>query len=1381
MIQVFLYLFLFKIFLSETCNSFNNEYACGSSTVDWDNRCFQTPPKNSESYKETYQDMYYLVGYARLKYYSNKTICNITFITKINTEKLSLISTNFKILYKFGSIEQEENYIILNSENDIYPDGLNISAKIIDINTEIILASLVLEEEYLIWENPPIIQDNKIYDKGQKGTIVELFGWPFDDIAEECDILKVAGYLGVKITPPNEHVLTEDWIEEGGLNPWEYFIQPVSYKLNSRLGNKKKLKNMINKCRKKGIRIYSQIVINQMTYNGNDVYENHYEENHCSPNTRWKSKSSSDGSPFFTYLGRKELNEFSGKIPIFEYPAVPYCGTDFHCQSSYNSYEDLDSSWIKSSLIDLNTSKPYVQQRIADFLTELISIGISGFSIYNGKYISTDDYIQIFQKFKNNLGDEKLPDDFLAILELSFDNENEKEYFICDNIYKSFGYAFDEKLKQIFLDDDYKKIKLQIEADSFINVDHLCSVRTFENEKIIIIFENQNNQLYDENNINNLIQNKEQHKANYVNMYENTNIYSRIKIVFSSYTLINRGTGFPDGYSDCSSIGGCEKSVPYLKAYDPLSIGYDSGIEGNYSRIHRDLIIVNSMRKSINLTELSEDELFFEERAKVFGYPSTIPTTILTTFIEKTISTTIIETTKLTNIPSKPSDEIPNEPIIKISTIIETTKNGYEENTDTTISSEVKENLVEIIDDINTTYLNETIFENCDLKDYFNGICKIYMNDSEIITNDLLQNIESQILEGDLDDLLEDVINEEKKDYILDKNNIILEITSSYNQNNKKYNNISTLQLGDCEKILREKYNITEDQTLIILKIDYYEDGLLTPIIEYEIFHPITKEQLNLEYCNEAKISLIIPASIDEDSLLFYNFSSEYYTDKCYPYTTNNSTDITLNDRAKEYINNNLSLCESNCEYNGYDSKSKKVICECQAKENLNFLQDISTYKNVLLTKFKNIKDSLNINVIFCFSTLFTKNGFIKNIGNFILLSIIIYHLLSINFFVMKGYEIFKIKVTNLKNILQHNKVQSNKDDFKDKTPKVNNNNKINNIPNTINENEVLKEKNNLRSDTEIKVSTKKKIKIKKKIKVKIKKSKFGNNNNVLNTFITIVTKSNNIFEPKNMNNMNINNKLNKNDIISNSSKDIIELKNKVIEDNMNNYNDYELNNLSFEKAMEIDKRTYFQYYISLLKTKHLLISTFYNFNDYNSLIIKTCILLFCFSLYFTTNTLFYTDSTMHKIYEDKGKYNLIYRLPQILYSTIISILVNYLIRYLSLSEKNVLELKKVTKIENFKNQSISIYRCLNIKFTLYFNISLLLLFVFWFYVSCFCAVYRNTQWYLIKDTLISFTLSLVYPIFFNLLPAAIRIQALRESHNNRKCMYKFSKIIQLI
>ena len=58
----------------------------------------------------------------------------------------------------------------------------------------------------------------------------------------------------------------------------------------------------------------------------------------------------------------------------------------------------------------------------------------------------------------------------------------------------------------------------------------------------------------------------------------------------------------------------------------------------NYSRIHRDLTIVNCMRKWMNLKELSEEELYLYERYKVYGFPTTIPTIIPTT-----IPTTKIE------------------------------------------------------------------------------------------------------------------------------------------------------------------------------------------------------------------------------------------------------------------------------------------------------------------------------------------------------------------------------------------------------------------------------------------------------------------------------------------------------------------------------------------------------------------------------------------------------------------------------------------------------------------------------------------------------------------------------------------------------------------
>ena len=123
-----------------------------------------------------------------------------------------------------------------------------------------IIAKLELEKKYFYWDNINIEQNSK-YENGQKKVIVELFGWSYEDITEECDFLNVAGYMDIKIFEPNEHILN-DFLENVQLNPCWYIYQPVSYNLNSRLGNKTQLKNMINKCRENNIRIYSDIVIN---------------------------------------------------------------------------------------------------------------------------------------------------------------------------------------------------------------------------------------------------------------------------------------------------------------------------------------------------------------------------------------------------------------------------------------------------------------------------------------------------------------------------------------------------------------------------------------------------------------------------------------------------------------------------------------------------------------------------------------------------------------------------------------------------------------------------------------------------------------------------------------------------------------------------------------------------------------------------------------------------------------------------------------------------------------------------------------------------------------------------------------------------------------
>ena len=194
---------------------------------------------------------------------------------------------------------------------------------------------------------------------------------------------------------------------------------------------------------------------------------------------------------------------------------------------------------------------------------------------------------------------------------------------------------------------------------------------------------------------------------------------------------------------------------------------------------------------------------------------------------------------------------------------------------------------------------------------------------------------------------------------------------------------------------------------------------------------------------------------------------------------------------------------------------------------------------------------------------------------------------------------------------------------------------------------------------------------------------------------------------------------------------------------------------------------------------KYLLAFTFFANNDYNSTSMKICLFLFIFSLYFTINCLFFRDSTMHKIYVDKGNFNFIYQIPQILYSSLISSAINSIVSYLSLSEKRIIEFKKDRIMTEKKIRNL--INCLKVRFVLFFIVEFSLLFLFWYYLSCFRTVYKNTQIHLIKDTLISFGLSLVYPLLLYLIPGLFRIPSLRARRANRTCLYKISKAFHLI
>ena len=461
------------------------------------------------------------------------------------------------------------------------------------------------------------------------------------------------------------------------------------------------------------------------------------------------------------------------------------------------------------------------------------------------------------------------------------------------------------------------------------------------------------------------------------------------------------------------------------------------------------------------------------------------------------------------------------------------------------------------------------------------------------------------------------------KDEIIETKKMKIILTTIENQSNKKNDNITTIELGECENAIKKYYNMTNNQTIYMKYIQVYQEGLNIPKIEYDIYSKLFENnitKLNLTICEDKKLYISIPLIITEniDKL---NSKSDYYNNICYTTTSDSGTDITLKDRKNDYIKNNKTLCQDDCDLSSYDYDKQKVNCSCNIK--LIIFHIISIF-------------------IFYLSQLNVLDKIINNIS-----------------FGIKNFDLIKSEEEKL-NTKKTIKKEIKKSLFNYFNKKETTN---------INSNEIiLPFQKNIKSRCVRKTDNKQKIKTSKSMGVK-------DNNNIINK------KKEKKLKQSNNNKIIMNHK---DKLILAKQKKLKERVKKIME-----YNDEEKNNLSYNIAIKYDKRNYCQYYISLLRTKHNFIFSFIYNNDYNSKIIKINLYLISFSIYYTVNALFFDDETMHKIYLDKGSLNIEYQLPKIIYSSIISIILNALLKLLALSSDKIIEFKKDKTKDNIHVREI--------------------------------------------------------------------------------------------
>ncbi len=187
-----------------------------------------------------------------------------------------------------------------------------------------------------------------------KGVIVTAFQQNWNSIAEECtNIYGPEGVKYVQISPSQDHIKGKAW--------WTSY-QPVSYKLDSKLGTETEFKQMIHTCKVAGVGIIADAVINHMAGADN------------------KDKVGVGGSKY--------------DVSTQTFEDAGYKKDDFH-QSTENikDYTKAEDVWNNRlvGLLDLDTSKPHVQQVLGKYFADLLKLGVAGFRVDAVKHISPDD------------------------------------------------------------------------------------------------------------------------------------------------------------------------------------------------------------------------------------------------------------------------------------------------------------------------------------------------------------------------------------------------------------------------------------------------------------------------------------------------------------------------------------------------------------------------------------------------------------------------------------------------------------------------------------------------------------------------------------------------------------------------------------------------------------------------------------------------------------------------------------------------------------------------------------------------------------------------------------------------------------------------------
>jgi alpha-amylase len=189
----------------------------------------------------------------------------------------------------------------------------------------------------------------------------------------------------VQVAPPQDSVKRTS-LGNGSdtvLHPWWEVYQPVDYKLTSRMGTEAQFRSMVATCRRAGVKVLVDAVINHMTGQGNISY----------------------GGVSYTKYNYPDLyspNNFHSYPADCPIPPPAGSGRREGDITDFNDYTQVFKCELVG-LSDLRTETNYVRNTLAAYLNKLISYGVSGFRVDAAKHIGQTDLAAIESRLHNTV------------------------------------------------------------------------------------------------------------------------------------------------------------------------------------------------------------------------------------------------------------------------------------------------------------------------------------------------------------------------------------------------------------------------------------------------------------------------------------------------------------------------------------------------------------------------------------------------------------------------------------------------------------------------------------------------------------------------------------------------------------------------------------------------------------------------------------------------------------------------------------------------------------------------------------------------------------------------------------------------------------------